>query len=100
VYLSNIHAIVVHVNFLYTSQVLKIFILILYGIKECYILWGCIYIEGSMRKSFIKRMIEASWSNHHQSENDEVELRKSKRKKMTKTIGPNFFLTYLLENKP
>jgi len=35
----------------------------------------------------LKRMIDVSLSNHHQLEDDEVELRKSK---LTKTFGHNF----------
>ena len=56
-------------------------------------------------------MIEASSSNHYQLQNDEIDLKESKRAKMTKTFGLDFltnllenkpydFLTYLLENKP
>jgi hypothetical protein len=41
-------------------------------------------------------MIEASSSDHLQSEFDEVEFRKRKRAKKTKTYGLN---TYLLKNK-
>ena len=44
-------------------------------------------------------MIEASSSNHYQLQNDEIDLKESKRAKMTKTFGLDF-LTYLLENKP
>jgi hypothetical protein len=46
-----------------------------------------------------KITIDVSSSNHHQLEDDEVELGKSKRAKMTKTFGHDF-LTYLLINKP
>ena len=42
-------------------------------------------------------MIETHLSNHHQSEDDEVEPR-SKRTKMTKIFSLDF-LTYLLENE-
>jgi hypothetical protein len=45
-----------------------------------------------------KRKIEASSSNHHQLEYDEVKLRKSKKEKITKKIAPGF-LTNLLENE-
>jgi len=41
-------------------------------------------------------MVEVSSSNHHQSEDDEVKLRKSK---MNKIFGLNF-LIYLLKNEP
>jgi hypothetical protein len=44
-------------------------------------------------------MVEVSSSNHHQSEDDEVELRKSKMNKMNKIFGLNF-LIYLLKNEP
>ena len=47
----------------------------------------------------LKIKIEASSSDHHESENDEIELIKSKKAKMTKTFGPDF-KTYLLENEP
>ena len=43
-------------------------------------------------------MIETSPSNHHQSKDDEFELRNSKKEKTTKILGLEF-LTYLLENK-
>jgi len=44
-------------------------------------------------------MVEVSSCNHHQSEDDEVELRKSKMNKMNKIFGLNF-LIYLLKNEP
>jgi hypothetical protein len=44
-------------------------------------------------------MVEVSSSNHHQSEDDEVKLRKSKMNKMNKIFGLNF-LIYLLKNEP
>jgi hypothetical protein len=43
-------------------------------------------------------MLEASSSSYHQLEDDEVELRKSKRANIIKTFGPDI-LTYLLENE-
>jgi len=45
----------------------------------------------------LKRTSKVNLSNHHQLEDDEVKLRKSKKRKMTKTFG-FYFLTYLLEN--
>jgi hypothetical protein len=45
----------------------------------------------------LKRTSKVNLSNHHQLEDDEVKLRKSKKKKMTQTFGFDF-LTYLLEN--
>jgi hypothetical protein len=45
-----------------------------------------------------KRTLEASSSSYHQLEDDEVELRKSKRANIIKTFGPDI-LTYLLENE-
>jgi len=46
----------------------------------------------------LKRTIEGSLSNYHQSKDDEDELIKSKRSKKTKIFGPDI-LTYLLKNK-
>ena len=47
----------------------------------------------------LKIIIEASSSDHYQSEDDEVKLRISKREKITKIFGP-IFSTYLLVNEP
>lgn len=38
----------------------------------------------------LKRMIDASSSNHHRSEDDKVELKYSKKEKKTKTFDPDF----------
>lgn len=46
----------------------------------------------------LKRAIKASSSDYHQLKNDEVELKRSKMEKTTKTFGPNF-LRDLLGNK-
>jgi len=43
-------------------------------------------------------MIEAKSSGLYQLIDDEVEPKRSKRKKITKMFGPDF-LTYLLENE-
>jgi len=45
------------------------------------------------------RMIKTSLINYYQLENNEIELGKSKRVKITKTFSLDF-LIYLLENKP
>jgi hypothetical protein len=47
----------------------------------------------------LERIIEVSSNDHHQSGDNKVEFRMSKREKTTKKLGPDF-LTYLLENKP
>jgi hypothetical protein len=38
----------------------------------------------------LKRMIDASSSNHHRSEDDKVELKYSKKEKKIKTFDPDF----------
>jgi hypothetical protein len=53
-------------------------------------------MKGSIINHSLERMVEVSSSNHHQSEDDEVELRKSKMNKMNKIFGLNF-LIYLLK---
>ena len=47
----------------------------------------------------LKRTIKDISSNHHQLDDDEVELKKSTKEKMTKISGLDF-LTYLFENEP
>jgi hypothetical protein len=54
-------------------------------------------MEGSTRNCSLKRTSKVNSNNHHQLKDDEVKLRKSKKRKMTKTFG-FYFLTYLLEN--
>jgi len=53
--------------------------------------------KGVQENHSLKRTNEASFSNHHQSEDDKIVFRKSKRTKTTKIFGLDF-LTYLLEN--
>jgi len=47
----------------------------------------------------LKRTTKDISSNHHQLDDDEVELKKSTREKITKIFGLDF-LTYLFENEP
>jgi hypothetical protein len=46
-----------------------------------------------------KRIVEANTSNHHQLQDVEIELRKSKREKMTKTFDPDFLTYYKINLK-
>jgi len=46
----------------------------------------------------VKRMIDDSSSNHYQSEDDKIKLKKSKKTKITKNIW-SWFFNILLENE-
>ena len=82
VYLSNMHIIVVLIDLLFISQVLRIFIIIfLWNQEMLYSLRMCFHGKQTRENHLFRRKIEASSSNYYPLEYDEVKLRKSKRKK-------------------
>lgn len=53
----------------------------------------------SIKNHLLNRTVKANSSNHHQSKDDEVEFKKSKKQKIIKIFGPDFLIC-LLKNEP